>query len=109
MKNNDDIPATDTNGIKQLISRVKQGELDQGDAQLIEILLNFLLAIVSLLERKHTSIAFQITALTALSCGEFGRGSPLKPLIEGKAGREPGFRISGTERPRFENVAALNC
>ena len=56
MKNNDDIPTTDTNEIKQLINRVKQGELDQGDALLIEKLLNFLLTIVSLLERKYTSI-----------------------------------------------------
>jgi hypothetical protein len=56
MKNNDDIHSTDTNEIKQLINRVKQGELDQGDAQLIEKLLNFLLTIVSLLERKQTSI-----------------------------------------------------
>src|SRR5215813_1208886 len=56
MKNNDDIPTTDTTEIKQLINRVKQGELDQGDAQLIEKLLNFLLMIVSLLQRKHTSI-----------------------------------------------------
>ena len=56
MKNNDDIPTTDTNEIKQLINRVKRGELDQGDALLIEKLLNFLLTIVSLLERKHTSI-----------------------------------------------------
>jgi transposase len=56
MNNNDDIPTTDTNEIKQLINRVKQGELDQGDAQLIEKLLNFLLTIVSLLERKQTSI-----------------------------------------------------
>ncbi len=56
MKDNDDIPATDTTEIKQLINRVKQGELNQGDAQLIERLLNFLLTIVSLLERKHTSI-----------------------------------------------------
>jgi hypothetical protein len=39
MKNNDDIPTTDTAEIKQLINRVKQGELDQGDAQLIEKLL----------------------------------------------------------------------
>jgi hypothetical protein len=39
-----------------LINRVKRGELDQGDAQLIEKLLNFLLTIVSLLKRKHTSI-----------------------------------------------------
>jgi hypothetical protein len=52
MKNNDDIPTTDTTEIKQLINRVKHGELDQGDAQLIEKLLKFLLTIVSLLERK---------------------------------------------------------
>jgi hypothetical protein len=56
MDNNDDIPTTDTTEIKQLINRVKQGELDQGDVQLIEKLLNFLLTIVSLLQRKHTSI-----------------------------------------------------
>src|SRR5262245_58718466 len=56
MKNNDDIPTTDTTEIKRLINRVKRGGLDQGDAQLIEKLLNFLLTIVSLLERKHTSI-----------------------------------------------------
>jgi hypothetical protein len=40
MKNNVDIPTTDTTEIKQLINRVKRGELDQGDAQLIEKLLN---------------------------------------------------------------------
>src|SRR5262249_41535419 len=56
MKNNDDIPTTDTNEIKQLINRVKRGELDQGDALLIEKLLNILLMIGSLLQRKHTSI-----------------------------------------------------
>src|SRR5262245_52912326 len=56
MKNNDDIPATDTTEIKQLIDRAKQGKLDQGDAQSIEKLLNILLTIVSLLQRKHTSI-----------------------------------------------------
>jgi hypothetical protein len=56
MKNNPDIPATDTTEIKQLINRLKQGELDQGDAQLIEKLLNILLTIVSLLQRKRTSI-----------------------------------------------------
>jgi transposase len=56
MKNNDDIHSTDANEIKHLINRVKQGELDQGDAHLIEKLLNILLTIVSLLERKHTSI-----------------------------------------------------
>ena len=56
MKNNDDIPTIDTNEIKQLINRVKRGELDQGDELLIERLLNILLMIVSLLQRKHTSI-----------------------------------------------------
>jgi hypothetical protein len=56
MKTADGIPTTDTAEIKQIINRVKQGELDQGDAQLIEKLPNFLLTTVSLLERKHTSI-----------------------------------------------------
>jgi hypothetical protein len=57
MNNNDDAPTTDTNEIKQLINnRVKRGELDQGDALLIEKLLSFLLTIVSLLHRKHSSI-----------------------------------------------------
>src|SRR5262245_63845636 len=56
MKNNDDIPSTNTNEIKHLINRVKQGEIDRGDAQLIEKLLNILLTIVSLLQRKRTSI-----------------------------------------------------
>src|SRR5262245_25146642 len=56
MKNNDDILSTDTTKIRHLINRVKQGKLDQGDALLIEKLLNFLLTIVSLLQRKHTSI-----------------------------------------------------
>src|SRR5262245_61251480 len=56
MKNNDDIPTTDATEIKQLINPVKRGEFDQGDAQLIEKLLNFVLTIVSLLQRKHTSI-----------------------------------------------------
>src|SRR5262245_33283389 len=56
MKNNDDIPTTDATEIKQLINHVKQGKLDQGDALLIEKLLNILLTIVSLLEQKRTSI-----------------------------------------------------
>jgi len=56
MNNNDDIPTTDTTEIKQLINCVNQGKLDQGDALLIEKLLTFLLTIVSLLGRKHTSI-----------------------------------------------------
>ena len=56
MKNNDDIPTTDTNEIKQLLNRVKRGELDQGDALLIEKLLNILLMIVSLLQRNPAAL-----------------------------------------------------
>ena|SRR5215475_5810897 len=56
MSNNDDIPTSDTTEIKQLINRVNQGKLDQGDAQLVEKSLTILLTIVSLLQRKHTSI-----------------------------------------------------
>jgi len=41
MKNNDNIPATDTTESKQLINRVKRSELDQGDVQLIEKLPNY--------------------------------------------------------------------
>jgi hypothetical protein len=37
MKNSDDIPTTDTTEIKQFINRVKQGELNQGDALLEEL------------------------------------------------------------------------
>jgi hypothetical protein len=48
MSNNDDIPTSDTTEIKQLINRVNQGKLDQGDAQLVEKSLNILLTIVSL-------------------------------------------------------------
>jgi hypothetical protein len=36
MKNRDDILTTDATEIKQLSNRVKRGELDQGDARLIE-------------------------------------------------------------------------
>src|SRR5262249_57432339 len=54
MKNNDDIPTTDTTEIKHLINRVRQGELDQGDALLIEKLLSILLRIVSLFQIQVT-------------------------------------------------------
>ena len=58
MKNSDDIHTTDTNEIKQFINLVKQGKLDQGDAQLIEKLLNILLAIVSFLHwRRRIKLA----------------------------------------------------
>ena len=51
MKHDDDIPTTDTTEVKRLIERVKQGKLDQDDAQLIEKLMNILLTIVSLPQR----------------------------------------------------------
>ena len=57
MKNDDDIPTTDTNEIKQLINRVKRGELDQGDELLIEKLLNILLVIVSPSAKTHIDSA----------------------------------------------------
>src|SRR5215510_6858248 len=74
MKNNDDIPTTDTTEIKQLINRVKQGELDQGEAQLIEKLLNILFAIVSLLERKHASIRRMKELLFGMKEKKRGKG-----------------------------------
>jgi hypothetical protein len=57
MKDNDDIPTTDTTEFKQLINRVKQGELYQGDALLIEKLLNFPLTIVSPSAKTHIDSA----------------------------------------------------
>ena len=44
---------------------------------------------------SQSAPAFQIAALTAMSCGEFGRGYPPKPLTEGQAGRHGGNVASG--------------
>jgi hypothetical protein len=60
MKNSDDIPTTDTTEIKQLINRVKQGELDQGDALLIEKLLNILLTIQEVKKRVLSGIGLDL-------------------------------------------------
>ncbi len=87
MKNNDDIPTTDTTEIKQLINRVKQGKLDQGDAQLIEKLLNFLLTLVSLLQRKHASIR------------------RMKELLFGMKEKKPSFHL----KLRKPGLAPLNA
>ena len=78
MKNNYDIPTTDTTEIKQLINRVKQDELDQGDAQLIEKLLNILLTIVSLLQRKRTSIRRMKELLFGIKEKKLGIAKELK-------------------------------
>jgi len=56
MKNDEEIPTTDTAQIEHLIERVKQGKLKQDDAQLIEKLLRILVTLISLLGHKNTSI-----------------------------------------------------
>src|SRR5262245_51507119 len=88
MKNNDDIPTTDTTEIKQLIERVKQGKLDQGDAQLIEKLLNILLTIVSLLQRKHTSIRRMKDLLFGMKGKKRGKDEAKKRAEEGRSGAD---------------------
>ena len=93
MKNNDDIPTTDTTEIKRLINRVKQGELDQGDALLIERLLNFLLTIVSLLERKHTSIRRMKELLFGVKEKKRGKDETKNRAEESQSGAEEGSQI----------------
>lgn len=56
MPNHEEIPTTDTAQIERLIKRLKEGKLEQQDAQLIEKLLHFVLKIASLLKRKQTTI-----------------------------------------------------
>ena len=78
----------DTNEIKHLINRVKQGEFDQGDALLIEKLLSILLTIVSLLERKHTSIQRMKELLFGMKEKKLGnepaRSSPFPEVSSGR-------------------------
>jgi hypothetical protein len=85
MKNNYDIPATDTAKIKQLINRVKQGKLDQGDAQLIEKLLNFLLTLVSLLQLKNTSIRRMKELLFGMKEKRRGKDEAKNRVEEGRS------------------------
>jgi transposase len=56
MPNHEEIPTTDTAQIERLIERLKEGKLQEQDAQLIETLLHFVLKITSLLKRKQTTI-----------------------------------------------------
>ena len=86
MKNNPDIPATDTTEIKQLINRLKQGELDQGDAQLIEKLLNILLTIISLLQRKRTSIRRMKELLFGIKEKKLGKNEAKNRAEENRSG-----------------------
>jgi hypothetical protein len=88
MKNNDDIHIIDSTEIKQLINRVKQGELDQGDAQLIEKLLNILLTIVSLLQRKHTSIRRMKELLFGMKEKKLGEDEAKSRAEESRSGAE---------------------
>src|SRR5215813_11907046 len=97
MKSNDDIPTTDTNEIKQLINRVKQGELDQGDAQLIEKLLNILLMIVSLLGRKRTSIRRMKELLFGMKEKKLGKDEAKNRAEESRSGAE---KNSQTDSPK---------
>src|SRR5262245_32553351 len=56
MKSDEEIPTADSEQIERLIERVKQGKLEQNDAQLIEKLLRTFLTLTSLLQRKNTTI-----------------------------------------------------
>jgi hypothetical protein len=56
MKNDEEISTADSAQIESLIERVKQGMLEQNDAQLIERLLRAFLALITLLQRKNTTI-----------------------------------------------------
>jgi transposase len=105
MKNNDDIPTTDTTEIKQLINRVKQGELDQGDAQLIEKLLNFLLTIVSLLQRKHSSIRRVKELLFGMKEKKRGKDEDKNRAGESRSGAG---ESSQTDSPK-ESVSSSTC
>jgi transposase len=97
MKNNDDIHTTDTNQIKQLINRVKQGELDHGDAQLIEKLLNILLTIVSLLQRKRISIRRMKELLFGMKEKKRGKDEAKNRAEESRSGAE---ESSQTDSPK---------
>jgi hypothetical protein len=56
MKSDEEISTADSAQIESLIERVKQGKLEQNDAQLIERLLRAFLTLITLLQRKNTTI-----------------------------------------------------
>jgi hypothetical protein len=105
MKHDDDIPTTDTTEIKRLIERVKQGKLDQGDAQLIEKLLNFLLTIVSLFQRKHTSIRRMKDLLFGMNEKKRGKDEAKNGAEESRSGAE---ESSQTDSPK-ESASSPTC
>lgn len=53
MKNDPDIPTTNTTEIESLIERVEQGKLDQADAQRIVKLLRLFLTLLNLIQAKN--------------------------------------------------------
>jgi hypothetical protein len=109
MKNNDDIPTTDTTEIKRLINRVKQGELDQSDAQLIEKLLNILLTIASLLERKHTSIQRMKELLFGMKEKKQGKDEAQNRAEDAGPGRMEVLRpIRRRRRPRIQPARVIH-
>jgi hypothetical protein len=105
MKNNDDITTTDATEIKQLINRVKRGELDQGDALLIEKLLNFLLTIVSLLQRKHTSIRRMKELLFGMKEKKSGDGEAKNSAAESRSRAEEHSQAN----PPKESALSSTC
>jgi hypothetical protein len=105
MKNNDDIATTDTTEIEQLINRIKQGKLDQGDAQLIEKLLNILLTIVSLLQRKHTSIRRVKELLFGMKEKMRGKDEAKNRAEDGRSRAE---ESSQTDSPK-ESASSSTC
>jgi hypothetical protein len=56
MKSDEEISTADSAQIESLIERVKQGKLEQNEAQLIEMLLRAFLTLITLLQRKNTTI-----------------------------------------------------
>ena len=109
MKNNDDIPTTDTTEIKQLINRVKRGELDQGDALLIEKLLNILLMIVSLLERKHTSIRRMKEILFGMKEKKRGKGEDENRAQDGRSGADGSSQTDSPKETAPVSFSVWSC
>ena len=56
MKSDEEISIGDSAQIESLVERVKQGKLEQNDAQLIERLLGAFLTLITLVQRNNTTI-----------------------------------------------------
>jgi hypothetical protein len=56
MANHEKIPTTNTAQIERLIERLEQGKLEQGDAQLIGKLLNFLLSLITIVQSPKMTL-----------------------------------------------------